>query len=66
MASNQIETDDELLNYQGASRFLNRPVGTLQVWVCTGRYSLPHYKVGRCVLFKKSELREWLESRKRV
>jgi excisionase family DNA binding protein len=66
MASNQIETDDEFLNYEGAARFLNRPKGTLQTWICVGRHKIPHYKLGRCVLFKKSELREWLESRKRV
>jgi excisionase family DNA binding protein len=57
--------DDELLDYEGASRFLDTPVGTLQVWVCTQRYGLPYYKLGRKVRFRKSELLAWLETRKR-
>ncbi len=65
--SNQLEAsrNEELLDYRGASRFLDTPVGTLQVWVSTRRYSLPFYKLGRKVRFKKSELAAWLATRKR-
>lgn len=62
----EVQIDEEFINYKGASRLLKRPVGTLQVWICTGRYGLPYYKVGRSVLFKKSELLAWLATRKRV
>jgi excisionase family DNA binding protein len=57
--------DNGLLDYEGASRLLDTPVGTLQVWICTKRYSLPYYKIGRKVRFKKSELEAWLQTRKR-
>jgi excisionase family DNA binding protein len=65
--SNQIEIleSEELLDYRGASRFLDTPVGTLQVWISTKRYDLPFYKIGRKVRFKKSELAAWLAGRKR-
>jgi excisionase family DNA binding protein len=66
--STQIEArmDDELLDYRGASRLLDTPVGTLQVWICTRRHGLPYYKIGRKVRFRKSELVAWLATRKQV
>jgi excisionase family DNA binding protein len=67
MVPNQTESSisEELLDYRGAARFLDTPVGTLQVWVSTRRYSLPFYKLGRKVRFKRSELAAWLDTRKR-
>jgi excisionase family DNA binding protein len=65
--STRVETrdDEPLIDYRGASRVIDTPVGTLQVWVSTGRYGVPFYKVGRKVRFKKSELINWLATRKR-
>ena len=57
--------DDELLNYKKAGHVIDTPVGTLQVWISTGRYAIPHYKIGRKVRFRKSELLAWLASRRR-
>jgi excisionase family DNA binding protein len=56
--------DERLINYRGASRVIDTPVATLQVWVSTGRYGIPFYKVGRKVRFKKGELLRWLATRK--
>lgn len=59
---------DELLTYDGAVEFLgpDGPTkGTLQIWVCTGRYGIPYIKVGRLVRFRRSSLLKWLSSRER-
>lgn len=53
------------LRYAGAALVLGISRGTLEVWLSTKRYEIPHYKIGRNVLFKRSELQEWLESRRR-
>jgi excisionase family DNA binding protein len=64
---NQHESpsNDPLLDYRAASTFLGIATGTLQIWVSTRRYSLPFFKVGRSVRFKRSELMAWLDTRKR-
>jgi excisionase family DNA binding protein len=59
------EQEDEWLKYRGAANLIGTSAGTLMVWVCTGRYSVPHYKIGRSVRFRRSELLVWLETRKR-
>lgn len=56
---------DELLDYKGGAQFLGVRRGTLQVWVCTGRYGVPYLKIGRLVRFRKSALAAWLQSRER-
>jgi excisionase family DNA binding protein len=57
--------DEPWLRYSGAAQVLGISRGTLEVWLSTRRYSVPHYKIGRNVLFKRSELLAWLESRRR-
>lgn len=57
--------DEEWFDYSEAARFLDTPIGTLQVWVSTNRYAIPYYKIGRNVRFKKSELAAWMDTRKR-
>jgi excisionase family DNA binding protein len=61
----ELMRNDEWLDYEGASLFIDAAVGTLQVWVSTRRYALPYYKIGRKVRFKKSELAAWMDTRKR-
>ena len=56
---------DEWLQYRGAARLVGATPGTLQVWVCTGRYGLPFYKIGKNVRFKRSELLQWLKARRK-
>jgi excisionase family DNA binding protein len=48
---------------QQAATLLHVTPGTLSVWRCTGRYSLPFVKVGRNVRYRLSDLNAWLESR---
>ena len=60
-----FDAEDELLRYRDAARLLGMSPGTLMVWVCTRRYDLPFFKVGRSVLFRRSELLAWLETRRR-
>ncbi|MEF8702924.1 MAG: helix-turn-helix domain-containing protein [Candidatus Accumulibacter sp. UW26] len=54
---------NELLTEQQAATLLHVTPGTLSVWRCTGRYSLPFVKVGRNVRYRLSDLNAWLESR---
>jgi excisionase family DNA binding protein len=58
-------SDEPWLRYPGAAKVLGISRGTLEVWLSTKRYGVPHYKIGRNVLFKRSELVAWLESRRR-
>jgi excisionase family DNA binding protein len=60
-----IERSSELLNYQEAARFLRISRGTLENWISSGLYDVPHIKVGRLIRFRTSSLSRWLESRER-
>lgn len=53
---------DSLINIQAAAVLLNLAVSTL--YEKTSERSIPHYKHGKKILFKKSELLAWIESRK--
>ena len=57
------QSTDPLLNPNEAAEFLDVAEKSLAVWRCTGRYSIPFYKVGRHVKYRKSDLEAWLESR---
>jgi excisionase family DNA binding protein len=59
------DSEDEWLRYRGAARLVGATPGTLMVWVCTGRYGLPFYKIGKNVRFKRSELLRWLQARRK-
>jgi excisionase family DNA binding protein len=57
MANPDLLTPPEAANHIGVS------VGTLSVWRCTGRYSIPYLKVGRKILYRREDLDAWLNSR---
>lgn len=57
------DDDREWLNAFEAAMYLRIPVGTLRNWTSNGK--LTHYKIGRCVSYKRSELRELLLRNKR-
>lgn len=59
------EKHGELLNYEEAARFLRISRGTLENWISSGLYDVPHVKVGRLIRFRTSSLSRWLESRER-
>lgn len=52
--------DEGFLDYREAAGFLKRSVGGVRNLVSRG--VLPHFKTGGKVLFRKSQLTEWVES----
>jgi len=52
---------EKLLNIKELSEILNIPVGTIYSW--TYMQFIPHYKLGRSVRFKPSEIEVWLKKR---
>lgn len=57
-----IENQSTLINVQEAAALLNLAVTTL--YEKTSEKLIPHYKHGKKIMFKKSELLAWVESRK--
>jgi excisionase family DNA binding protein len=55
--------NSEFMTIQGASEYLKMKAGTLYSLV--EQKKIPHYKVGRLVRFKKSEIDLWMEGNKR-
>lgn len=55
-------TKEELLNIQEAAALLNLAVSTM--YEKTSERLIPHYKHGKKIMFKKSELVGWVESRR--
>jgi excisionase family DNA binding protein len=51
-----------LLNIQEAAALLNLAVAT--IYEKTSERSIPYYKHGKKIMFKKSELLAWVESRR--
>jgi excisionase family DNA binding protein len=60
-----ILTFSDLWNYAQAAQFLGVAQGTLENWVSSGLYALPHVRVGRLIRFRPSSLSRWLASRER-
>lgn len=56
----------ERLTTEEAAKYIGIAPGTLEVWRSTGRHEVPYRKVGHRVWYFKSDLDEWLESRKRT
>ena len=48
--------DNQLLNTDKAADYLGVSRSTLPVWRCTKRVPLPYVKIGRKVLYQKSDL----------
>jgi excisionase family DNA binding protein len=55
--------NETLMNVQEAAALVNLAVATL--YEKTSERIIPHYKHGKKLLFKKSELLAWIESTKR-
>lgn len=56
-------TTDRLVDTSEAARVLGIKKQTLDVWRCTGRYSIPFVKVGRLVRYRTSDLEAFLNDR---
>jgi excisionase family DNA binding protein len=57
-----INTDKDLLNVKEAAAFLNLAVTTL--YEKTSERTIPHYKNGKKITFRRAELIEWIEAKK--
>lgn len=55
-----------ILPSKEAADYLHITEGTLAVWRSTGRYKIPFIKVGRKVMYRKSDLDDFLCSRTRT
>jgi hypothetical protein len=58
-------TPEKLLTSNQAADFLGISHGTLDVWRCNKRYSIPYIKIGRLVKYKMSDLINFLDDRTR-
>lgn len=50
------------LNTDEAAEYLGVAPATLSIWRCTGRYVLPYLKIGRKVLYLRSDLDRFISS----
>ena len=57
-----MENQSALINVQEAAALLNIAVNTL--YEKTSEKLIPHYKHGKKIMFKRSELLAWVESRR--
>lgn len=55
---------DTLMSNAEAAAYIGIEKETLDCWRCSGRYLIPHIKVGRLVKYRKNDLDEWLNSRR--
>ena len=64
LSEDKIVTQNEstLINIQEAAALLNLAVAT--IYEKTSEKLIPHYKHGKKIMFKKSELLAWVESRR--
>jgi excisionase family DNA binding protein len=56
-----VDTEDELVNMTICSKFTGLSKNTIYKYI--SEQSLPVYKFGRLLRFKKSELRSWMLNR---
>jgi excisionase family DNA binding protein len=64
LAEDKIRSESQatLINIQEAAALLNLAVNT--IYEKTSAKLIPHYKHGKKIMFKKSELLAWVESRR--
>ena len=58
------KASEDLLDDVAVAEVLDLRPGTLAVWRSTGRYNLPYLKVGRKVRYRRSDLIDWMASRR--
>jgi excisionase family DNA binding protein len=58
-----MSTDQELLTTREVAKLLKTAYSTLLTWRTTKRYPLKYIKVGRKVLYRRSDVMSFLESR---
>lgn len=53
-------TTSKLLNREQAANFLGVRPQTLACWACSARYSLPFVRIGRRVMYRISDLEQFI------
>lgn len=56
--------EGKMLTRKEAAEYLGVKEGTLAIWLCTKRYNLPYYKIGRNVRYKIKDLENFVEVNK--
>lgn len=59
-----MESQKGLMTIKQASEYLQIKVKTLYAWAESG--DIPHYKLGRLIRFKKSDIDSWLEEHRKA
>ena len=62
-AENEVNVAQGFFGIQDLSRYLGIKTGTLYVMV--EERSIPHYRVGKLIRFKRSEIDEWMEGNRK-
>jgi hypothetical protein len=57
-----MNTNDDLLTPREAAHLLRMAPATLAIWRCRKRYELNYLKVGRKVLYRRSDVEAFLVS----
>lgn len=63
---NNAIANDPLRTEAEAAEYLGLKPSTLQIWRCTGRYSVPYIKVGRLVRYRQSAIDAFVIARTRT
>ena len=58
-----VSTDARLLDIEGAATYLGVPAGTVRTFVA--QRTIPHYKVGRRVMFRREDLDQYIDQHRR-
>ncbi len=59
----KIKSIVSLVSPDAVAKDLNITEGTLQVWRSTGRYDLPYIKIGGKVMYRITDVNNFIESR---
>lgn len=63
-AIGNIINDSDRMNTFEAAKIIGVEPQTLASWRCTKKESVPYYKIGRKVFYKKKDLIDWVEQRR--
>ncbi len=61
MANVALINQQSRMTRNQAAMYLGVTSGTLAVWACQKRYSLPYYRIGRIVYYSRDDLDAFLE-----
>jgi excisionase family DNA binding protein len=58
-------TQSAFMTADEVAALLNVQKHTLAVWRCCKRYQLPFVKVGRLIRYRRSDVEQWIENRRK-